>query len=104
MIRSRIFLGCLGAAGLLVSCSPCGAVQAADYDQSCSSASDCVGVSVGNFCDASACTNCVNAAINVAAQSQYQADFNARKGATRLCPCAAPPAVSCKVGVCSLGP
>ena len=49
-----------------------------------------LGVSVGDFCDAPACTDCINAAINVAAQSQYQADFNARKGTTRICPCAAP--------------
>jgi hypothetical protein len=81
----------------------CGTIQAADYDQSCSRDSDCFGVTVGDFCNA-ICVDCINAAINVAAESQYEADLESKNaGAAGVCPCPSPPPVTCKAGICNVG-
>jgi hypothetical protein len=81
----------------------CGTIRASDYNQSCSSDSDCVGITEGDFCDA-ICVDCVNAAINVAAESQYEADLESKNaGAGEVCPCASGPPVTCKAGTCSVG-
>jgi len=48
-------------------------IRASDYDQTCQTDSDCLGVSEGNACYP--CTlGCPSTAINVAAKAQYSAD------------------------------
>jgi hypothetical protein len=106
MTNLRIVLVCFGAAGLLASCgNTCGTIQASNYDQSCSSASDCVGVAEGDSCKGIFCVDCVNAAVNVSAEPQYEADLKNKTagGLGLVCPCPADPPVTCKAGVCSLG-
>ncbi len=109
MFNARFVLLGLGAAGLLASCSSpfsasCGTIQASEYDQSCSSAFDCVGVAEGDSCKGILCVNCINAAINVAGQSRYETDLKSKTGGPGVdCPCTANPPVTCKAGVCSAG-
>jgi hypothetical protein len=109
MTNSRYLLVGLGvvAASLLVSCSStsssaCGSIQASDYDQSCSTASDCVGVAEGDSCKGLFCIDCANAAINVSAAAQYEAEFKRKVGATIVCPCPIGITVTCDAGVCGL--
>jgi hypothetical protein len=81
----------------------CGTIQASDYDQSCSKDSDCIGITVGDFCDA-ICIDCTNAAVNVSAKAQYAADLTSKNaGAALVCPCPSGPPVTCKAGMCSVG-
>ncbi len=82
----------------------CGTIRAADYDQSCSVDSDCVGVHEGDLCDANQCTNCTNAAIRSSAEAKYQADFAAKVATSVVCPCPSGPPVTCAKGVCGVGP
>ena len=112
MTNSRVALVGLGvaAASLLVSCSStfptssCGSIQASDYDQSCSTAADCVAVAEGDSCKGLFCVDCPNAAINVSAQGEYERALQGIKGTTVGCPCPSnPPGVSnviCDAGVC----
>jgi hypothetical protein len=48
-------------------------ISAADYDQTCTSDSDCIGVGEGNACDPCAIA-CPSAAININAKARYLAD------------------------------
>jgi hypothetical protein len=104
MTNSRFVLVGLAvvAAGLLVSCSTCGSIEASDYDQTCSTASDCVGVAEGDSCKGLFCVDCANAAINVSAQAEYESALQSINGATGICPCPANPTVACDAGVCVL--
>lgn len=80
----------------------CGSISASDYDQSCKTASDCVGVTQGDLCRGKLCA-CVNAAVSASAQGQYQADFAAKNpGFDVVCPCPLGPAVVCQSGRCAL--
>lgn len=82
----------------------CGTITASDYDQSCSSDSDCVGVPEGDLCDPDLCIDCVGGAINVSAQSQYQADLQSKNsGAPMVCSCPMGPRVACNSGTCGVG-
>jgi Sulfatase-modifying factor enzyme 1 len=69
-------------------------IQASDYDQSCTSDSDCVEVVEGDICGPPLCS-CPNAAINVSAQSAYSADL------AKLLPVGP---VACNCGAADLGP
>ncbi len=83
--------------------SACVDVDLATYDQSCQSASDCMGITAGVLCPR-ACT-CGGAAVNVAERLRYQTTV-ARLG-TLACPCAAPAPIACvqnRCTVCGFGP
>jgi len=57
-----------------VACSGSSILNASDYDQSCSTSSDCVPVFQG---DVACCGGgCANAAINKGALAQYDADYS----------------------------
>jgi hypothetical protein len=84
--------------------SACVAIRAADYDQRCGLASDCVNVAEGNFCEANAgCTNCPTTAINVSAQPQYELAVQANTPHPSICPCPATPPPACVNGKCVRG-
>jgi len=104
MTNSRFVLVGFGvvATSLLASCSTCGSIQASDYDQSCSTASDCVVVAEGDSCNGLFCVDCGNAAINVSAQAQYEANLNSIGGQTGICPCPADRTATCDAGVYGL--
>jgi hypothetical protein len=108
MSNSRFVLVGFGvvAAGFLASCSSssdtCGSIQASDYDRSCSTASDCIGVPEGDSCKGIFCRDCIDAAINVSAEARYAADFKSTVGATVVCPCPIGQSVTCDAGVCSV--
>jgi hypothetical protein len=53
-------------------------LQASNYDQACTTDTDCVGVAEGNFCQPNA--GCPNAAINQAALPRYMADVGKTYG------------------------
>ena len=71
-----------------------------DYDQSCTSAMDCVSVPSGNLC-AAACTNCPSAAINKNAQAAYQSALSKLDYTKRDCPCSNS-FVFCNQGQCAV--
>jgi hypothetical protein len=56
-------------------------IQASNYDRSCAVDSDCVAVAEGDVCTPCG-VGCKNAAINVAARAQYQADVDRAFAAT----------------------
>jgi hypothetical protein len=106
MANSHLVLVGLGvvAASLLGSCSKlCGSIHASDYDQSCSTASDCVVVAEGDSCNGLFCVDCGNAAINVSAQAQYDENLKNLGGQTGICPCPEGVGATCDAGVCGLG-
>jgi hypothetical protein len=77
-------------------------IQASNYDQTCTTDSDCVAVAEGNFCFP---PNCPSAAINVSATAQYNADVAMTNaaicGGASSCPTFSGPC--CRGGSCSLG-
>jgi hypothetical protein len=81
----------------------CGSIRAADYDQTCTTDSDCVGVVEGNLCLPNMCSDCTNAAVSTKAQAQYEADFANKDSTPTICPCPLGPAAVCKNGVCGVG-
>jgi hypothetical protein len=81
----------------------CGTIHAADYDQTCSKDSDCVGVVEGDLCTPNMCTNCTNAAVNAGAEAKYTADFASKDSTPLGCPCGSGPNIVCKSGLCSAG-
>ena len=80
----------------------CGTILASDYDQTCTTASDCALVIEGNLC-AMGCNNCANAAVSVAALGQYDVDFRRKLSIPRICPCPLGPSVVCNSGKCGTG-
>jgi hypothetical protein len=95
------------AIGILASCGGGGGtIVASSFDQSCSKASDCVGVFQGTpaCCD----IECPNVAINIKDRSRYEVALSA--DAPTNCPptaCVAmsclPTSVACVAGQCSIG-
>jgi hypothetical protein len=81
----------------------CTEIQAAKYDQSCATDSDCTAVSVGNACYVCevACGATIGA-INVGALAQYMADFNRTPAGNAPCGCGASlhPPLCCRGGQC----
>jgi hypothetical protein len=65
----------LGSSATAVACADplVQMIQASNYDQSCSVDTDCVAVAEGDFCVPGA-NNCLTAAINKSAESQYLSD------------------------------
>jgi hypothetical protein len=78
-------------------------IQASNYDQSCSTVSDCLAVDEGNACFSDCFLACRNAAINVKDAARYDADV-AKTLAGRLaggtCFCPAESGPCCIGGVC----
>jgi hypothetical protein len=95
----------LAVALLLVGLTDCKTssctIDATNYDQSCTQASDCVAVASGDFCSANACT-CENAAISASAATQYQNDLSKAVQHPVTCPCPTPPTVECNQGTCQI--
>jgi hypothetical protein len=79
----------------------CGTISTSNYDQRCTTDTDCTGVTQGDLCTMG-CTNCVNGAINANALAQYNADFAKKVSVPRVCPCPSGPALVCNAGMCSL--
>jgi hypothetical protein len=96
-----------GQAALATSCTDPDAqvIAASNYDQSCKTDTDCIGVAVGNFCKPGA-LNCSNAAINKSASGQYQADV-AKTWAGAVCfvgsSCGEEGSPCCRNGTCQIG-
>ena len=76
-------------------------IQAANYDQSCMTDTDCVAVAEGDFCSPGA-GNCPNAAISKSAYAQYQADTAKTRAASCYAPgnCGTEPGPCCVAGRC----
>jgi hypothetical protein len=76
-------------------------IQASNYDQSCRTASDCILVAEGNFCQSAGCPN---AAINISAYARYQADVAKTNAAIcgGITSCLGLAGVCCQNGVCQV--
>jgi hypothetical protein len=108
VFRSVMKAAPVGVVALLVAlstspattaCTSC-TINPSDFDQSCTEDSDCVGIASGDLCSKD-CTNCVNAAINVRSEKQYQDEFSSRVGKESICPCALA-VTGCNSGTCGL--
>ncbi len=94
-----------GAVCCLAECTDANTqtIQASNYEQSCSTDSDCVAVGEGNACFPCALV-CPNAAINVAAHAQYLADvaktFAGSNSGTCVLSCPANFGGCCRAGKC----
>jgi hypothetical protein len=76
----------------------CVYIDLASYDQSCKSASDCVGIQIGEVCSGSC--NCGGSLINQSGLARYE---NATRGIKfDDCPCAADGLPQCVEGKCTL--
>jgi hypothetical protein len=78
----------------------CGTIKASDYDQTCATDTDCAAVTEGDLCTPTC--QCGNAAINVSAAAQYEADFEKKVSIPAECPCPLGPLPQCNAGVCQL--
>ncbi len=78
----------------------CGTIKASDYDQTCTTDTDCTTVYEGDLC-AQSC-QCPNAAINMDVTAQYEADFEKKVSVPEGCPCPSGPSPRCNAGVCQL--
>jgi hypothetical protein len=96
-LAGALAFACVGKSGP-AECN----ISASSFDQSCTTDSDCVGVSDGNLCEAS-CTDCTSAAIHTSAQAAYQSALAKLSFSPRVCPCPLVP-VYCDHGVCGLTP
>jgi hypothetical protein len=67
-----------------------------DWDRSCSTAADCVGVFEGEVCEA---CQCANTAINIGDLEDYNAQFDVECSHNVACDCAAP-LIECNEGLC----
>jgi hypothetical protein len=77
----------------------CAVIRASDYDQSCTTDSDCMAVTEGNSCRP--CFACPNAAINGRDLDRYQSDVAAATTVVNTCDCFAPLAC-CHAGRCGV--
>jgi hypothetical protein len=79
-------------------------IQASNYDQSCASNSDCIAVGEGNACFSCLIVGCTNAAINVKAKPQYDADVAktvaGQLASSPFCGCPMSSGPCCVGGVC----
>lgn len=95
----------LSGAGGTMNLPPC-SVSASQYDNSCNSDSDCLGVPMGNPClgGLGACSFCPTAALNVRVASQFLAALKTAtpaQGTGTSCNCGCIPVAPCCLrGVC----
>jgi hypothetical protein len=78
-----------------------GVIKASNYDQSCSSDSDCVPIVEGNACDT--LIDCATGAIRRDAQAQYEADILGICSPHLSAPLCTGPSACCVNSVCQLG-
>jgi hypothetical protein len=94
----------LTTTGLCPNGKVCGPIAASDYDRSCTKDGDCAAVWAGDLCDTDVC-HCPNAAVNGAALTQYESDFDRMDPGGGQCPCPPGPPASCgDAGLCQYGP
>jgi hypothetical protein len=91
------FEGACGDVDAGAICTP-QVIWATDYDQSCTSNSDCVPVYQGSLC--SEC-RCPNETINSAELAKYEAASNTPGQPPASCFCPAFPPPLCQQGVCT---
>jgi hypothetical protein len=78
-------------------------IQAANYDQSCTTDSDCIAVGLGNACFGCE-IGCPNAAISRSSQAQYRSDVADSPANGADCGCPIFPSGPCCVGgLCEVG-
>jgi hypothetical protein len=79
-------------------------IQASSYNQSCTTASDCVAVSEGNACYPGF-LDCPQATINVGAQARYNADVARTNGGicSVMTSCTLESSPCCLGGTCQMG-
>jgi hypothetical protein len=76
----------------------CVEIDVADYETSCTQASDCISINTGDVCSGQC--GCGGTAVNVSGQARYE---QAITGITfEGCPCASQP-LSCVAGQCAFG-
>ena len=105
MLRMALLAWTAPVVVTLVACSSSSGsapaqIHASDYDQRCTTASDCVVVNDGDVCG---CQGCGTAAVSQSAAMQYQADYQKLRSACGPSgPC---PALLCVVTIatCSAG-
>jgi hypothetical protein len=99
MVRRSIAALALVASGggWLAACAA-SPLDLANYDRSCTQASDCVAVYIGGC---AGCT-CPNAAINRRSEAQYNEDFTMLGCTGDACPCVPLPP-KCVGGMCTPG-
>jgi hypothetical protein len=96
--------------GVFHQCVGCGSndekrtsIRLGDYETSCSTAEDCVPVSVGNYCP---CVPCANASINKTSLAKYQSDVasvDCPDTTAQCAPCPPPlPGTDCQGAKCVL--
>ncbi|NOU27432.1 MAG: hypothetical protein HOO96_05935 [Polyangiaceae bacterium] len=88
----------LGAFVLVAACGS-SSLAADDYDQSCSTADDCVTVLTGDQCDCA----CESGSINKRESARYASDAAKAKGRScdkQCSPCPALPVAVCNSGTC----
>lgn len=79
---------------------PCsGAIDASDYDQSCTTDADCVAVYTGSVCGGCFCPN---GAVGSKGFAAYQTDWNAYGPPASVCFCPLLPTPVCTGGVCTM--
>lgn len=108
--RMTRLVGLVGfASALLVIASACGAnsVEASQYDQTCSTADDCIAVDE-LAADGTSCTiRCASAAINKKDKAKFDKDVSAARSdckQTKTPFCDVSGVVECAGGRCSIGP
>ena len=109
--QTCIFGQAANDAAAALSCADAAAqlIQAASYDQSCETDSDCIAVAEGDFCFIGN-PSCTSATISKSAYSRYQADVSKTNVAIcrqeSSCPCFPGrncPGPCCRGGLCRVG-
>jgi hypothetical protein len=104
--QTCIFGQAANDAAAALSCADAAAqpIQAASYDQSCQTDSDCIAVAEGDFCIVGN-PSCTSASISKSAYSRYQADVS--KTNVAICRqesnCPSHPGPCCRGGLCRVG-
>jgi hypothetical protein len=81
----------------------CVDIEPSNYDVSCQSAADCVGIATGEVCSGYDCLCPFGGAINASSEAAYQATLSSIvPGTGPGCGCPAGPRPQCLAGVCAL--
>jgi hypothetical protein len=83
----------------------CPVIRASDYDQSCTSNAECVGVGEGDTCGPPCAITCPTTAINVSELTHYHSDLTAARWLyDGTCNCPAAYGTCCQDGRCTVDP